>query len=53
MYKCNVNLDDTLTVQFNKMRKKVQILYKIKETAMLLSNITLDWNQTSQLINSY
>ena len=53
MHKCNVNLDNASTVWFDKMRKKVQIMYEIKKTAVLLLNTVLDWNQTSQLINSY
>ena len=53
MHKCNINLNNTLTVQFDKMRKKVQIMYKIKKTAALLLNTSLNCNQISQLVNSY
>ena len=53
MHKCNVNLDNASTVWFDKIRKKVQIICKIKKTAVLLLNTALDWNQTSQLVNSY
>ena len=44
MHKYNVNLNDALTVQFNKIRKKVQIIYKIKKTAALLSNTALNYD---------
>ena len=53
MHKCNVNFNDVLTVQFNKMRKKVQIIYKIKKTAALLLNTALNYNQISQLVDNY
>ena len=47
MHKYNVNLNDVLTVQFNKIRKKVQIIYKIKKTAVLLLSTALNYNHIS------
>ena len=44
MHKYNVNLNNALTVQFNKIRKEIQTIYKIKKTAVLLLNTAFNYN---------
>ena len=44
MCKYKINFNNTLTVWFNKMRKEVSIIYKVKKTVVLLLNTALNCN---------